>query len=153
MAPGEAADRRPLVGRVGELRVLADLVRGAVSGRAGTLVASGEAGVGKTALLREGCRRFGDDVDLLWAGCLPLTSLAVPFLPLTSALREWAGRGVPVPVLAAADGRAAVGGGPVEFDAWPGSDLRAPADGAGGRRLALGGPELSTISADPCEQR
>jgi hypothetical protein len=38
-------------------------------------------------------------VDVLWAGSLPLTSLAVPFQPLTSALREWAGRGMPAPVL------------------------------------------------------
>jgi DNA-binding CsgD family transcriptional regulator len=117
MALGDAASRRPLVGRVGELRALADVVQGAIHGQAGTVLVSGEAGVGKTALVREAGGPAGADVDLLWAACLPLTSLAVPFLPLNSALREWAGRGVPVPVLGAPEGRVA-GGGPVEFDAW-----------------------------------
>jgi predicted ATPase len=99
------------------LGALADLARQAAGGEAGTLLVTGEAGVGKTALLREACHRVGGDLDVLWAGCLPLTSLAVPFLPLTSALREWAAQGVPVPALARAAG-SAPDGGPVEFDAW-----------------------------------
>ncbi|HEY3261841.1 MAG TPA: AAA family ATPase [Pseudonocardiaceae bacterium] len=117
MALGEAAGRPPLVGRVSELGALAELVAGAAHGQAGTLLISGEAGVGKTALMRQECSELGDDVDVLWAGCLPLASMAVPFLPLISALREWAGRGVSVPMLAGADGQATAGG-PVQFDAW-----------------------------------
>ncbi len=66
------------------------LVHGAVQGEAGALLISGEAGVGKTALVREACEQVGEVADVLWAPCLPLTSLAVPFLPLTSALRTWA---------------------------------------------------------------
>jgi len=91
-----------VVGRVGELGVLTDLIEDATRGRAGTLLVSGEAGVGKTALIRAGTDRCADQVDLVWATCLPLTSLAIPFLPLTSALREMAGD---------------TPGGPVEFDA------------------------------------
>jgi DNA-binding CsgD family transcriptional regulator len=119
MALREAAGRRLLVGRAGELRALADVVHGAVHGEVGTLLISGEAGVGKTALVRQAGGQAGAGVDLLWAGCLPLTSLAVPFLPLTSALREWAGRGRPVPVLGAPGGLG-TGGGPTEFDSWLG---------------------------------
>jgi hypothetical protein len=117
MALGQAGRPPPLAGRVSELGALAELVAAAAHGQAGTLLISGEAGVGKTALMRQGCSEVGDDVDVLWVGCLPLASLAVPFLPLISALREWAGRGVSVPVLAGADGQATAGG-PVQFDAW-----------------------------------
>jgi DNA-binding CsgD family transcriptional regulator len=116
MALGHPADRRPLAGRATELRALADLVHGAGRGRAGTLLISGEAGVGKTALVRQACAS-ADDAAVLWAACLPLTSLAVPFLPLTSALRGWTRPDGPVPVLDVAGG-GGTGGGPVEVDAW-----------------------------------
>jgi DNA-binding CsgD family transcriptional regulator len=113
-----ATRRSPLVGRAAELDALVELAQGAARGRAGARIVSGEAGVGKTALLREGCRRVADQADVLWAPCLPLTSLAVPFLPLASALREWAAeRGVAMPVLGQAEGRAE-GDAAVEFDAW-----------------------------------
>jgi hypothetical protein len=50
---------------------------------------------------------------VLWASCLPLTSMTVPFLPLASALRTWAAdRDVPVPALGGA------GDSPTGFDAW-----------------------------------
>ena len=56
--------RRPLVGRVGEMDAVTGLVQWAARGEAGALLISGEAGVGKTALVREvsaqvgcGCRR------------------------------------------------------------------------------------------------
>ena len=51
---------------------------------------SGEAGVGKTVLVHEACDRVRPTADVVWASCLPLTSLAVPLLPLTAALRRWA---------------------------------------------------------------
>ena len=106
--------RRPLVGRAGELDVVTGLVRDAARGDAGALLVSGEAGVGKTALVREASAQVGDSVDVIWGSCLPLTSMAVPFLPLASALRTWAAdRDVPVPALGGS-----VGDGPAEFDAW-----------------------------------
>ena len=106
--------RRLLVGRAGEVAAVIGLVDGAVQGEAGALLISGEAGVGKTALVREACEQVGEVADVLWAPCLPLTSLAVPFLSLTSALRAWAsGRQVPVPVLGGSGEE-----GPAGFDGW-----------------------------------
>jgi AAA ATPase domain len=92
--------RRSLVGRGGEIDAVVSVMHGATHGDGAALLISGEAGVGKTALVREAYDRVGADADALWAQCLPLTSLAVPFLPLTSALQQWArSRDVPMPVL------------------------------------------------------
>ncbi len=95
-----------------------DLVEDAVRGQAGTLLVAGEAGVGKTALVGYACTRVSDTSDVLWGSCLPLTSQAVPFLPLTSALRAWSDgrrRGAPGDahddVLPTVDGL-------VAFDSW-----------------------------------
>ena len=77
-----------LAGRADELAEVSALIRAAAASRAGALLISGEAGVGKTVLVRAGCSRAESKVDVLWASCLPLTSLAVPFLPLTTALRQ-----------------------------------------------------------------
>jgi DNA-binding CsgD family transcriptional regulator len=78
-----------LVGRDDERRAVAELVWAAAAGRAGTVLVSGEAGAGKTVLLERVGVEAAGTVDLLWASCLPLTSLAVPFLPLLHGLREW----------------------------------------------------------------
>ena len=105
---------RPLVGRAGEIDAVVGLVQDAARGQAGALLISGEAGVGKTALVREASAQVGEVADVLWAPCLPLTSLAVPFLPLTSALRTWAAdRDMPVPVLGGPGEE-----GPAELDGW-----------------------------------
>ncbi len=106
---GGGADR-PLVGRAGERETLLGVARRAAGGRAGAVLVSGPAGAGKTALVRDLCRRVADDGAVLWAGCLPLSSLVVPFLPLVSALRDWsAGRDEALPDL---------GSGPVGVDSW-----------------------------------
>ncbi|MEV6487132.1 AAA family ATPase [Actinoplanes sp. NPDC051633] len=90
--------RRALVGRADEREALLGLVRGAADGHAAVLLLSGQAGVGKTALVRDTCGRVPDDAEVLWAGCLPLSSLVVPFLPLVSAWRDRAaGRDEPAP--------------------------------------------------------
>jgi DNA-binding CsgD family transcriptional regulator len=114
VADRNGAARRPLAGRAGEIDALNSLLRDAARGEPGALLISGEAGVGKTALVREVTASANGDADLLWAPCLPLTSLAVPFLPLMTALRGWAaGREVPVPVLGGSGEE-----GPAGFDAW-----------------------------------
>jgi DNA-binding CsgD family transcriptional regulator len=106
--------RRPLVGRAGDIDVVVELIEAAARGEAGALLIAGEAGVGKTALVREAAARVSADTDVLWAPCLPLTSLATPFLPLTTAVREWAaGRDVPVPMFGESGEE-----GPAGFDTW-----------------------------------
>jgi hypothetical protein len=119
MVAGVGLAFRSPVGRERELGEVVGLVRQAVAGQAGTQLVFGEAGVGKTALLRQACRDADPDADVLWATCLPLSSLAVPFLPLVSALRDWPEkRRSGVPVLTGDDPRVAAGNGPLEFDGW-----------------------------------
>ena len=140
MALDGAVRRTSLVGRADDLDALVDLAYRADGGRAGALLVTGEAGVGKTALLREGCRQVSDTADVLWAPCLPLTSLAVPFLPLMSALKEWAAEhGVATPALSQAKGRAD-GDAAVRVRRVARPDEPATARRVGGRRPALGRP-------------
>lgn len=99
------------------MAAVVSVLQRAIMGQAAALLISGEAGVGKTVLVDAACSQVSDVADVIWGSCLPLTSLAVPFLPLRSALREWAGsRGIPMPVPDGSDG-SATGYGPVEFDA------------------------------------
>jgi DNA-binding CsgD family transcriptional regulator len=114
VADRNGAARGALVGRAGEIDAVNGLLRAAARGDAGALLISGEAGVGKTALAREVTTRTNDDADVLWAPCLPLTSLAVPFLPLATALRSWAAsRDVPMPAIGGSGDE-----GPASFDVW-----------------------------------
>jgi DNA-binding CsgD family transcriptional regulator len=100
------------------MAAVVSVLQRAIMGHAAALLISGEAGVGKTVLVDAACSQVSDVADVIWGSCLPLASLAVPFLPLRSALREWAGsRGIPMPVPDGSDG-SATGYGPVEFDAW-----------------------------------
>jgi hypothetical protein len=114
VADRASGGRRPLVGRAGEIDAVVGLVEDAAGGQGGGLLVSGESGVGKTALVREASAHVGEVADVLWAPCLPLTSLAVPFLPLTSALRTWAAeRDGPVPMVGGSGEE-----GPTGFDGW-----------------------------------
>ena len=115
---GPESHRRRLAGRADELAEVTALIQAAAAGRAGALLISGEAGVGKTALARAACSREESEVDVLWGSCLPLTSLAVPFLPLTTALRQRAAdRDEPVPLLQPS-GETGSSDAPIEFDSW-----------------------------------
>jgi predicted ATPase len=53
---------KALVGRGGELSRLRALLTAAAAGEPGAMFISGEAGVGKTALIREACNNFGGQV-------------------------------------------------------------------------------------------
>ncbi|MEU0572680.1 AAA family ATPase, partial [Nonomuraea sp. NPDC005983] len=75
-----------LVGRSGELAALGRALSRARAGTASTVLVGGEAGVGKTRLIRE----FTDQVDdalVLVGGCLELGTEGLPFAPFTAVLR------------------------------------------------------------------
>ncbi|MGB7817686.1 MAG: AAA family ATPase, partial [Ornithinibacter sp.] len=76
-----------LVGRAEELGRALELVRGARHGRFGAVIVHGDAGTGKTTLLRAACAEAGDETLVLSGSCLPLTSVSVPLMGLRSALR------------------------------------------------------------------
>jgi DNA-binding CsgD family transcriptional regulator len=102
-----------LVDRAGELAVIDGLLDVAAIGEAQTVVVSGDAGVGKTALVAGACLARSGTSTVLTGACLPLTSMSIPFLPIRSALR-----GVPaelgdLPDLAAVEGEFVLA-----FDAW-----------------------------------
>ncbi|MEV4112850.1 AAA family ATPase [Nonomuraea sp. NPDC049695] len=74
------------VGRARELAVLGDALTRARAGASSTVLVGGEAGVGKTRLIREFTDR-ADDVLVLVGGCLELGTEGLPFAPFTAVLR------------------------------------------------------------------
>lgn len=80
---------RVLIGRQRELDMLVEAIDPANADRPSAFVVSGEAGIGKTRLLREVkelSRAHG--AAMLTGGCIPLTEGALPYAPVTAALRE-----------------------------------------------------------------
>jgi DNA-binding CsgD family transcriptional regulator len=80
-----------LLEREDELGVLADVVRDAAAGRGSVVFVAGEAGIGKSSLLRELRERTGARVTFVTGACEPL-SVPVPLAPLRE-LVESAGGG------------------------------------------------------------
>jgi len=79
----------PLIGRRQELAALEAALRRAYAGRAGAVLISGDAGVGKSRLLTELielARRAGHVV--LSGGCLDAADAALPYLPFVEALQQ-----------------------------------------------------------------
>jgi DNA-binding NarL/FixJ family response regulator/tetratricopeptide (TPR) repeat protein len=74
------------VGRAQALAVLEEAWARARAGRSSTVLVAGEAGIGKTRLVREFLGRAGDGRVLLGA-CLELGEDAAAFAPITAALR------------------------------------------------------------------
>ncbi len=114
-------DARPesevLAGRAGDVERLLALVTDAAEGQSGCLLIVGEAGVGKTSLVRQACSAVTGTAGNVWGTCLPLLSESAPFLPLSTAVRDWAHtHSEPGPRLLA-EGRA-TGGAASAFDAW-----------------------------------
>ncbi|MFF3443942.1 AAA family ATPase [Streptosporangium sp. NPDC002721] len=77
------------VGRTDELAILEGALARARSGAASTVFVGGEAGVGKTRLVREFTERTGDALVLV-GGCLELGTDGLPFAPFTAVLRRLA---------------------------------------------------------------
>ncbi|WP_433517696.1 helix-turn-helix transcriptional regulator [Nonomuraea sp. CA-143628] len=74
------------VGRAGELSALERALAGARTGAAATVLVGGEAGVGKTRLVREFADRAGEAMVLV-GGCMELGTEGLPFAPFTAVLR------------------------------------------------------------------
>src|SRR5437763_13117270 len=79
------------VGRSGELGVLASALDQATDGHATTVLVGGEAGVGKTRLVSEFCRRSASEHPGLLAAtgvCVPSDGGALPYGPVAGLLRD-----------------------------------------------------------------
>lgn len=75
------------VGRASELGVLGRALARAKAGAASTVLVGGEAGVGKTRLIKEFAERAGS-ARMLVGGCLELGTDGLPFAPFTAVLRR-----------------------------------------------------------------
>jgi DNA-binding CsgD family transcriptional regulator/tetratricopeptide (TPR) repeat protein len=83
--------RRRFVGRAAELAALEAALAGAGEGRPEVVLVGGEAGVGKTRLVRELADRAAARGTLVATGaCVELTAGTAPYLAFTEALRDLA---------------------------------------------------------------
>jgi predicted ATPase len=78
-----------LIGRSVQLAALETALAGATRGRPSAVLIGGEAGVGKSRLVREFTERArGTGARILTGGCLELGAESLPFAPFTAVLRE-----------------------------------------------------------------
>jgi DNA-binding CsgD family transcriptional regulator/tetratricopeptide (TPR) repeat protein len=77
-----------LVGRDDELGWIAGVLPGDAARPLAALIVDGDAGVGKTSLVREASTHLRSGTLVMSGACLPLTSMTVPFLPLRAAFRD-----------------------------------------------------------------
>ena len=89
---GVRPDHR-LAGRGGELDLLARVVRRAALGGPCALVVHGEAGVGKTRLVREASN--DPDLLVLWGSCVHFGGASVPYAPIIGVLQNWLAQAAP----------------------------------------------------------
>jgi DNA-binding CsgD family transcriptional regulator/tetratricopeptide (TPR) repeat protein len=74
----------PLVGRAAERDILLELLADARAGRAGAVVLSGDAGVGKSRLLRDVVEQaHADGMCVLIGHCIDFADSGLPYLPFT----------------------------------------------------------------------
>jgi len=87
LSVARASSQIPLVGRAAELERLCSAVGNARDGLPSTLLLAGDAGVGKTRLLRELAEwATGEELTLLVGHCVDLGELGLPYLPFTEVL-------------------------------------------------------------------
>lgn len=76
-----------MIGRDADLAILNERLDGVRAGAPFTVIVGGEAGIGKTRLIREFEAGLPDDVRLLAGQCVDLGSVAAPYAPVKTALR------------------------------------------------------------------
>ena len=82
---------RGFAGRVLERRRLADGLSGSGQGQPLAVLVHGEAGVGKTRLVREVTEAYrAGGGEVLWGTCVHFGAASVPFAPVLQALDRWA---------------------------------------------------------------
>ncbi|POH75204.1 AAA family ATPase [Arthrobacter glacialis] len=106
-----------LVGRATELAAITAFLDAASTGESGTLLVTGDAGVGKTVLVQQACRTTGSAPWIFTGAALPLASMTVPFLALRSAFRNAPGMDGVAHLLHGVSG-ASRPDVPVMIDAW-----------------------------------
>jgi DNA-binding CsgD family transcriptional regulator/tetratricopeptide (TPR) repeat protein len=77
-----------LVGRAAETAILRAAYERARSGRPGTVLISGEAGIGKSRLVTTVARSLPGDPLVLSGGCLELGAEGAPYVPFIAVLRD-----------------------------------------------------------------
>jgi DNA-binding CsgD family transcriptional regulator/tetratricopeptide (TPR) repeat protein len=88
---GTVTDRDHLMERDAELASLSDgLARVRESGRGELMLVCGEAGIGKTALIREHCASHTGETRVLWGACEPLSTPS-PLAPIAEIAVECGG--------------------------------------------------------------
>ncbi|TCO32762.1 regulatory LuxR family protein [Kribbella steppae] len=79
-----------MAGRIEERGILGAAIQGAVDGRPGAVFVHGEAGVGKTRLVRAVCdEAAAKGVFVLWGRCVRFGAVDAPYVPLIGALEGW----------------------------------------------------------------
>jgi ABC-type transport system substrate-binding protein/class 3 adenylate cyclase len=86
----------PLVGRDSELAVLDDACQAIADGSGAIVSITGESGIGKSRLVVEARRRFGDRIRFL-EGRAGSYAENFPYWPVRDLLRDWLGIGVDAP--------------------------------------------------------
>jgi DNA-binding CsgD family transcriptional regulator/tetratricopeptide (TPR) repeat protein len=82
---------RGFAGRVLERRRLADALSGSAQGQPSAVLVHGEAGVGKTRLVREVTKQYrAGGGEVLWGTCVRFGAASVPFAAVLQALDRWA---------------------------------------------------------------
>ena len=88
--------RSRLVGRRAETAAVRGLFEEAAQGRPGAMVVHGEAGIGKTRLVRDVCADVaGAGYEVLWGSCVRFGAASLSYAPVLSALDRWAARAHP----------------------------------------------------------